>query len=58
MSELITLEYDGSVAVMSNNRPDKHNAANDAMDQRLFDCLKELQERDGDVTVAFGSQEC
>ena len=46
MTELITLEYDGAVAVMSNNRPDKHNAANDAMDRRLFDCLKELQDRD------------
>ena len=45
MSELITLDYDGAVAVMSNNRPDKHNAANDAMDRRLFDCLKELQGR-------------
>jgi enoyl-CoA hydratase/carnithine racemase len=45
MSELITLEYDGPVAVMSNNRPDKHNAANDAMDRRLFDCLRELHER-------------
>jgi len=47
MSDLITLEYDGPVAVMSNNRPEKHNAANDAMDQRLFECLKELQEHDG-----------
>ena len=47
MSDLITLEYDGPVAVMSNNRPEKHNAANDAMDQRLFECLKELQDHDG-----------
>jgi len=42
MSELITLEHDGPVAVLSNNRPEKHNAANDAMDQRLFECLREL----------------
>ena len=34
--ELITLEFDGPVAIMSNNRPDKHNAANDAMDSRLW----------------------
>ena len=47
MSDLITLEYDGNVAVMSNNRPEKHNAANDAMDQQLFACLKELHERPG-----------
>ncbi len=45
--ELITLEYDGPVAVMSNNRPDKHNAANDAMDLRLWECLAELHERPG-----------
>lgn len=53
MSEPITLEYDGPVAVMSNNRPEKHNAANDAMDRRLFECLKELQERDGVRAVVW-----
>jgi enoyl-CoA hydratase/carnithine racemase len=41
-SDLITLEYDGPVAIMSNNRPDKHNAANDAMDQALFAALRTL----------------
>ena len=44
--ELIQLEYDGPVAVLSNNRPEKHNAANDAMDARLWACLQELHERD------------
>ena len=29
---LVTLEFDGPVAILSNNRPEKHNAANDAMD--------------------------
>ena len=43
--ELITLEYDGHVAIMSNNRPDKHNAANDEMDARLWEVLAELHER-------------
>ncbi|MCZ6782829.1 MAG: enoyl-CoA hydratase/isomerase family protein [Proteobacteria bacterium] len=48
MSEqTITLEFDGPVAVMSNNRPEKHNAANDAMDARLWECLEELHGRDG-----------
>lgn len=42
--ELITLEFDGPVAVLSNNRPDKHNAANDAMDVRLWDLLAELHD--------------
>ncbi len=46
-AELITLEYDGPVAIMSNNRPDKHNAANDAMDLRLWECLHELHQREG-----------
>jgi enoyl-CoA hydratase/carnithine racemase len=31
---------------MSNNRPDKHNAANDAMDARLWQVLAELHRRD------------
>ena len=46
-SELIQLDYDGPVAVLSNNRPDKHNAANNAMDSRLWECLRELHEREG-----------
>jgi len=46
-SDLITLEYDGPVAILSNNRPDKHNAANDAMDTRLWEVLAELHQRDG-----------
>jgi len=46
-SDTILLEYDGPVAIMTNNRPDKHNAANDAMDLRLWDCLQELHQREG-----------
>ena len=46
MSEdLITLEYDGHVAIMSNNRPDKHNAANDDMDAQLWQRLAELHQK-------------
>ena len=48
MSEaLITLEYDGPVAILSNNRPEKHNAANDEMDARLWEILAELHQREG-----------
>jgi len=36
------LTYDGPIAVMTNNRPDKHNAANDEMDARLRDIIDEL----------------
>jgi enoyl-CoA hydratase/carnithine racemase len=45
MSEaLITLDWDGPVAILSNNRPDRHNAANDAMDRELFEHLAQLRE--------------
>jgi enoyl-CoA hydratase/carnithine racemase len=41
----ITLEFDGPVAILSNNRPDVHNAANDAMDRLLFEHLRALHDR-------------
>jgi enoyl-CoA hydratase len=44
-SQPVTLEFDGPVAVVSNNRPEKHNAANDAMDARLWQILEELHHR-------------
>jgi enoyl-CoA hydratase/carnithine racemase len=46
-SDTILLEYDGPVAILSNNRPDKHNAANDEMDARLWELLAELHQREG-----------
>jgi enoyl-CoA hydratase/carnithine racemase len=45
VAELITLEIDGGVAVITNNNPDKHNAFDDEMDGRLFEILGELKER-------------
>src|SRR4051795_2575139 len=45
VSDTITLEIDGSVAVITNNNPDKHNAFDDEMDARLFEILGELRER-------------
>jgi len=41
-SDTILLERDGPVAVMTNNRPEKHNAANDEMDARLWEVLAEI----------------
>ena len=41
-SDTILLEYDGPVAIVTNNRPDKHNAANDEMDLRLWEVLGEI----------------
>jgi enoyl-CoA hydratase/carnithine racemase len=46
-SDTILLDFDGPVAILSNNRPEKHNAANDAMDARLWEVLEELQQREG-----------
>jgi enoyl-CoA hydratase/carnithine racemase len=46
-SDTLRLEFDGPVAVMTNHRPDKHNAANDEMDARLWEILDELHHRDG-----------
>ena len=43
--ETVLLSYDGPVAVITMNRPDRHNAFTDAMDTRFFDVLAELHER-------------
>src|SRR5437763_7899107 len=45
VSETITLDVDGAVAVITNNNPEKHNAFDDEMDARLLDMLGALQER-------------
>ena len=45
-SDTVLLTFDGPVAVVSLNRPDRHNAFNDEMDARFFDILAELHERD------------
>ena len=41
--ERVLLDYDGVVATITNNNPDKHNAFDDAMDERLFEILAELK---------------
>lgn len=38
----VLLERDGGVAIVSLNRPHRHNAANDAMDERLWEILASL----------------
>jgi enoyl-CoA hydratase/carnithine racemase len=48
----VRLEIDGPIAVITNDQPDKHNAFDDAMDQRLFEILGELKERT-DVRVVI-----
>jgi enoyl-CoA hydratase/carnithine racemase len=44
-SPLIRVEFDGAVAVVTNDRPEKHNAANDEMDRQLFAALEEIHAR-------------
>ena len=41
----VRLDIDGPIAVITNDHPDKHNAFDDAMDQRLFEILGELRGR-------------
>jgi enoyl-CoA hydratase/carnithine racemase len=52
-SDTILLEFDGPVAVMTNNRPEKHNAANDEMDLRLWEVLAELHRTPGVRAVVW-----
>ncbi len=39
---LVTLEVDGPIAIITNNRPEKHNAMSDEMDARLWEVLAEV----------------
>ncbi|MGZ4190798.1 MAG: enoyl-CoA hydratase/isomerase family protein [Actinomycetota bacterium] len=41
----VLVTFDGPVAVVTLNRPDRHNAFTDAMDARFFAVLQELHER-------------
>ena len=39
------LDVDGAIAVITNDRPDKHNAFDDDMDAKLFEILAEIKRR-------------
>ena len=41
----LDLSYDGPIATITNDNPDKHNAFDDDMDVQLFDALAELKSR-------------
>jgi enoyl-CoA hydratase/carnithine racemase len=49
----VRLEYEGPIAVVSYDRPDKHNAFTDAMDRRLFAVLAELHQASGVRAVVW-----
>lgn len=38
----VLLAYDGPVAIISNNRPERHNAASDAFNRALWECFYEV----------------
>jgi enoyl-CoA hydratase/carnithine racemase len=50
--KFIRLEITDGIAVLTNDRPEKHNAANDEMDRQLFDALEEIHARP-DVRVVL-----
>ena len=39
------LDFDGAVAIVTNNRPEKHNAFTDSSDLEMFDIFRELEGR-------------
>ena len=45
MTDKVRLDLDGSIAIITNANPAKHNAFDDEMDQRLFEILGELRGR-------------
>ena len=45
MTGTVDLAYRGTIAVITNNNPEKHNAFSDDMDSQLFDVLRELKGR-------------
>ena len=52
MTERVRVEYDGPIATITNDNPEKHNAFDDEMDARLFEILAELRARP-DVRVVI-----
>jgi enoyl-CoA hydratase/carnithine racemase len=52
MTDRIRLDYDGPIAIITNDNPEKHNAFDDEMDARLFEILGELRSN-SDVRVVI-----
>jgi enoyl-CoA hydratase/carnithine racemase len=44
MTDRVRLELDGAIAIVTNDNPDKHNAFDDEMDERLFAIFTELRD--------------
>jgi enoyl-CoA hydratase/carnithine racemase len=41
----VKLDFEGAIAIITNDRPDKHNAFDDEMDAKLFEILAEIKAR-------------
>lgn len=52
MTDRVRLDYDGPIATITNDNPEKHNAFDDQMDAKLFEILGELRSR-ADVRVVI-----
>src|SRR3954469_7717611 len=55
-SSKVRLDIDGSIAVITNDNPDKHNAFDDEMDARLWEILAELKQN-ADVRAVICREE-
>ena len=44
-SDKVKLDFEGAIAVITNDRADKHNAFDDDMDAKLFEILAEIRSR-------------
>ena len=44
-AERVRLDFEGAIAIITNDRPEKHNAFDDEMDAKLFDILAEIKRR-------------
>src|SRR5579862_3489001 len=44
-SDRVRLDFEGAIAVITNDRADKHNAFDDDMDVKLFEILAEIKAR-------------
>ena len=42
-TERVRLDFEGAIAIITNDRPEKHNAFDDDMDAKLFDILGEIR---------------
>src|ERR1700721_1062498 len=55
-SDRVRLDLEGAIAVITNDRPEKHNAFDDDMDARLFEILAEIRANPEVRAVVWGAE--